>query len=514
MNRIKPSLAAGVSLAFVSCFASAQIIDPALAGNASELSSERRGLAVAPAPLSAATASEAIAATDPRRSFAVTDKAILAQFTFKETMETIVMRGGLDRSRALPLFRQWWDTQNRKPGIGPGSHCDDQILQGQTTFNGFKYECPRGEGALAQSNPFIFGPDSFEPVGLFNRFDLAPADGADCGEYRIVFAKGSGQVNFADRNLVIFEATLPNPRPQAGLDGCVRVAEFWDKLSRTNNVSQRASQLKQFYFTGLPGFRPVVHPDNYGAGPSGKGQIRSNQFMTFQSGGNWVLREFKLFRGDSNLVPCPADRPCPLAGMRPQTVKTNPSATLFSDNTETARTFRTHFVNQQVANLAVPDINRFTFTPPKFFNTGESQEQGTDNDYVFAFSNSPPSFRVQIQNKLNQIGSRLTPDQIIARAQAMSCAGCHQLSGFADIGGGQPNWPGTLGFVHVTEQFTETGPDGERFPISQALTDVFLPHRQNVLRDYLNSRASLPRCDVPCKDSAGRPQVCSEICRP
>ena len=32
----------------------------------------------------------------------------------------------------------------------------------------------------------------FFPVALFNRFDLAPEDGAHCGEYRIVYAMHDG----------------------------------------------------------------------------------------------------------------------------------------------------------------------------------------------------------------------------------------------------------------------------------------------------------------------------------
>ncbi len=45
-------------------------------------------------------------------------------------------------------------------------------------------------------------PDGMHPVGLFNRFDLAPADGANCGEYRIVYAKNSSSP--LDRMTMIF----------------------------------------------------------------------------------------------------------------------------------------------------------------------------------------------------------------------------------------------------------------------------------------------------------------------
>jgi hypothetical protein len=42
---------------------------------------------------------------------------------------------------------------------------------------------------------------SFAPVALFNRFDLVPADGAHCGEYRIVCAMHDGAAGRLAREL-------------------------------------------------------------------------------------------------------------------------------------------------------------------------------------------------------------------------------------------------------------------------------------------------------------------------
>lgn len=105
---------------------------------------------------------------------------------------------------------------------------------------------------------------------LFNRFDLASPSGADCGEYRIVYAKQSGLVSGTDRNFLIFEARLPNPTPSAGLTGCLPVADFWANLTIVGSVATRATLLRDFYFVGLGGgFTPpgMVNPALQDGGP-------------------------------------------------------------------------------------------------------------------------------------------------------------------------------------------------------------------------------------------------------
>jgi len=83
-----------------------------------------------------------------------------------------------------------------------------------------------------------------------------------------------------------------------------------------------------------------------------------------------------------------------------------------------------------------------------------------------------------IQNQAVLTGLNLTPDEVINRAGATTCGGCHRFSR------GKPvsptlNWPADAGFVHVTEL-------GE---LSLALTDVFLPAREQVLENFV--------CDPP-----------------
>src|SRR5438105_1096663 len=120
---------------------------------------------------------------DARRSFVVTDQAILDGFSFERVMNAVVARSGT-RTTAIRLYQQLFDTQNAKPGlIAPDApHCDDSIVDGKPSFNGLPRRCPTAEGSLATTDPFANGDHI--PLGLINRFDFAPVDGSNCGQYR------------------------------------------------------------------------------------------------------------------------------------------------------------------------------------------------------------------------------------------------------------------------------------------------------------------------------------------
>jgi hypothetical protein len=414
---------------------------------------------------------------DPQRSLVVTDAAILNKFSFEAVMDQLVGTSGAPTS-ALNLFQQWWDSARPAPGLNAGPHCDSP---GVANMNGFPYTCPRAEGNLATLNPFTnaaTNPNSFIAVGLFNRFDLAPTNGANCGEYRIAFAKRSGITNPRDRLFVIVEAALLNPNPAQGLEGCRPVAQFWAGLTSDGDVNSRGDKLRNFYFSGLPGFMPVLHADNLGARAGNTGQVRVNQFMQ----PTWMLREYKLLR-ECSAGACTVQ-------VIPVTVKTNPGGILFNPASQhpLASDFQNVVFPDQVANLAVNDINRFTLSIPDAFNSGQSDEESPmQNHYVNQLGTGPSTLRANIQNELNAISSPLTPNQVVARAMSMSCAGCHRLSNGADLGGGL-RWPPSLGFTHVSE-LTDPGPDGPRHRISSALINVFIPHRKAVLDAFLGTAA-------------------------
>jgi hypothetical protein len=456
---------------------------------------ERRGIGLRPLPPSGPSA-QAVT-VDVRRSLAVTDQVILDQFSFKSVMDQLVAQAAISGQTSLNLWKQWWDTNNQGPGLGLGAHCDDTLLpDGTAGFNGFPYACPRSEGAQINEDPFNTTKNNvgaYIPIGVFNRFDLASVDGSDCGEYRILFARREGQTQEFRRATLIFEAVLPNPQPQLGLAGCRPVAQFWADLSLDSSATSRATKLKNFYFTGLPGFMPVVHLDNYGNRATGvlTGQVRTNQFV--QPAGSvrplfpWNMREFKLRKTCSGTA-------CALRFV-PVTVKDSPGGVLFSPTSTHALTsdFQNTAFPAQVASLAVQDINRFSMALEDRFNPGQMVSQGSEDHYAARFTSDPSTLRSNIQAQLTSLGSTLTPEHIVRRAMAQSCSGCHEhlkpineTLGDTDLGNGMV-WPRSLTFVHVSEQSPERGPDGNRFRISPALTDVFLPHRKAVLESFLNT---------------------------
>ncbi|MCP3144881.1 hypothetical protein [Pyxidicoccus xibeiensis] len=442
---------------------------------------ERRGIGAVELPPRGPSA-QAVT-VDPRMSLIVTDDVIVKTFLFQKVMNQLVSQSAVAGLTPLALFNQWWSTAN-PPSCTP-------------TFNGFPYQCPRAEGAQAGVNPFInpgVNPDEYVALALINRFDLAPLTGDDCGEYRIIFGKRSGFTNPGQRNLIIFEAVLPNPTPGAGLAGCTAVAKFWAQLTATPNPATRATMLQNFYFTGLTGFMPVIHIDNYGnrVGPPATGQVRSNQFMQPP----WTLREFQVKRTMCGSVPCALT-------FNPVTVKTNPGGTLFNPASTHPLTFNFQNVElpSQVPSLAVNDINLFNMAISNASNSGQSNAQGPENQYLFQFTPGPSIFRNNIQTELTFLGSTLTPDEVVARSLALSCAGCHQFSNGANLGGGII-WPPSLGFAHVEEQL-DPGPFGPRFRISPALNAVFLPHRKAVIETFLNSS---------CGDSICQPWETTSVC--
>lgn len=445
------------------------------------------------------------AAIDPRRSLFITDVAVLegADFSLARTLGQLARQTGNPSITALSLFRQLWDTQNPGPGLGLGPHCDDVIENGTPSLNGYPIRCGRAEGRQADAalDPAGITPEqylaAYRPVSLVNRFDLAPPDGHHCGEYRIVYAKstlGGG------RNLVIFESVLPNPNPGCGLAACRPVQELWASMSDLASPADRAQRLAHFYYSGYRGFAPVIHHRHFALGGAGgygsagtTGQIRTNQFMQSP----WVLREFQLaHRPATRRTPADLD-------FVPVELKANAEGFLYDGTVPTstspyaqlAAAFQDDFVGK-VASLAGPTLGDLSVSVEEEFGAGEA-ELGTGQNqnrytYHFAHDGGSSTFRTRVDAALTQLGSTLTSDQIMARAQAQSCAGCHDLSNNADLGGGL-TWPPSRRFVHTDERTTEVGPDGARFPISVAVSDTFLPARLEIMTNYL-ANSDCRRC--------------------
>jgi hypothetical protein len=181
----------------------------------------------------------------------------------------------------------------------------------------------------------------------------------------------------------------------------------------------------------------------------------------------------------------------------PVTNKGNAYGPLFAPDSTmpTAGAFR-EFFPTQVASLAATSITQLDMSMTDTFNTAQSQASGTtalEMRYPdhFGAPPSPPTppsaLRSAIQAQLSTLGSSLTPDEIVLRAQALSCAGCHRLSNNVALGGTLA-WPPSLGFTHVTERETELVGGETRFRLSGALESFFLPARKAILEDFLNDR--------------------------
>lgn len=388
---------------------------------------------------------------DPARSLVVTDATALAKFGFERVL-TQIATSGKATNTPTNLYRTWMKTFNDCAADGIDPH-------------DFGLQCrPEVGNSLAVAAFDPFGAQGYIPLAVVDRFDLAPKSGANCGEYRVVFAT-PGPVGAVARNLLIFEARLPNPHPELGLTGCAPVADFWANLSTDADAASRATKLETFYFTGITGFDPVVAASHYGlavdGGAHATGQIRTN-FLT----GQWFLREFKLRK------PCAATASCVLA-VEHVTVKVNPANEVFANSGAFAVDFQTKFL-AQIPALSATSAATIGMASPGADNEWESVSLGAQDVVYRNFAST--AFRTKIKNAIT---TGLSVNNILDRATTQTCAGCHQLSNGAVLGKGI-TWPSSLGFVQIDEQHR----------LSPALTTSFLPHRKQVLEDFLATQCA------------------------
>ena len=409
--------------------------------------------------------------TSAALSLAITDPTILARFAFARTIAQVRMTAAVPTTQTTrTLWRDWMRSFTASTAAGD---CNDVDVQR------FGLRCPRApEAKLMNIDPFAAGATTrFVPVGLFNRFDLAPGSGANCGEYRIVYAMQSSNPGITGRAFFIFEGTLVNPTPAAGLAACLPVARFWQALSAEPDPSRRAASLERFYYSGtaVAGFGPVVQATSYGlangaTASHGAGQIRGNFFVDSTE---WHLREYKLRR---TCTVASDVSTCRLTAEQVP-VKANPADELFRGTHALAPAFQTAFVGQ-VARLTATSTAALGMATADAFNELESVSQITPAPAPVRYDiNASPAMRGAITTRLGQLGSSLTASQVLARATTQTCAGCHQVANNLALGGGL-RWPPSLQFVHVDENRR----------LSPALTGTFLPRRLQVLEGFINAR--------------------------
>jgi hypothetical protein len=337
---------------------------------------------------------------------------------------------------------------------------------------GLKYRS--AEMALATADPFTSDAEGlhFAPVALLGRYDMANEKAGTCGESRIVYWKDRGPV--AGKAGIIVELYTSPVYDNAGKASCAPIAQFWASLSVDMDPAVRAAKLESYYFDGLPGmaFPPV---SARGAGWDGAGgQLRSNNFVDSVQ---WNLREAK-YRGQ-----CDAAGTCS-AGFGLVDTKNSPSDKLFAGTHANSAAFEHWFLSKSVPKLAnaTKAVDLSLGNDPSF-NAFESISQPFADDpaSVLYKQAASPTLRDKIAAKLVEEHSTLTVDNILDRATAATCAGCHRISRNADLGGGLV-FPAPAGFVHV----------GELGQLSPAMLNEFLPKRRQILQDEVCGRGLAP----------------------
>jgi hypothetical protein len=428
----------------------------------------------------------------PQRSLFERNAAALTGFTLSQALTRIAVNGNVAGGVAWhdSIFKAM-SRQFQFPN-DPGPFCDSGG-GGFSLINGFAVSCP-SNGAPA------FGQvDFWKGLAVANRFDLAPTGGENCGEARASFYLPPDRpATLPSRAFMILEATVANPHPEQGLEGCRALSAFWAGLSVVADPAARGAKLAQAYLTGEPsltaaGFKPFFTFDNFG---SGKGRVRTLAF-----GGNsnlWEFREFRLLAGGGvDIVP----------------VAQSLTTKMFSndsDGTENSKAAGCR--DNLLAALgtlipANPNTMGLDLSPDCF--------DGESTNFVARFEDAirdpaRAAFASALVARAQAIfpGANLTATQIAARGEfSGTCIGCHfrpDTQASRDLGQGitLPIVPTSdadpidiVAFTQVNnlrqEPCASSGPDAAQqcFKLSPVLGGIFLPARQAVLESYLHAPA-------------------------
>lgn len=388
-------------------------------------------------------------------------------------LEALTVNGGRNDD-PIALYQQIWDSfatadQARLPDA---VHCGDETTNGQPSLNGYPISCDRIESFQVDNL------SSFFPTAFVNRMDLAPANGAHCGQQRMIFAN-----NAFNRAFMIVEAQIPNPAPELGIEGCRPLAEFWLQQNQISDPFERGKRLAEAFLVGDPflaefGFGPFYTAENLTVG---SGQIRTNTFDQDP----WTLREFKLALDGDQLraIPFP--------------VAESPHGALWNEGAElpAGEACRENFIAAALDGLLTDDLSQMSFVVDGICKNSESRNDFSE-DYAGQMSEG---FRAQLDESL--AGTGLSAFDVANRARfAGSCIGCHQEASGSFLGNGVFA-PFSVDFPQVTEfpQQCSGGESGLCFPTSPALQSIFLPGRMNVLAALLG----IPNIPNPCGPGGG-----------
>ncbi len=408
---------------------------------------------------------------ESRRTVIETSQTALSRVTLRETLDAALLNGGMGGRDAEEVYHALIDSYNESPGRDSSlRHCDDELTDGQPSLNGFPLACPRFEGEQFDNL------DAWFALAFVNRLDLAPTDGSNCGQQRMIFAN---PIN--GRMFIIIEAEIPNPTPECGVDACRPIAELWESLATVPSADDRGSLLRDaFLASGTGPIGPFINAQHLG--PDG-GQIRTNNFNDFQ----WTLREFRV-------------QAAPLVLPVQVSVAEAPNGELWNDTSALpqAASCRESFL-ASIPNLLSDNLATMGFPVGEACQDAESPNDFFRQDYPTHLGFGSGAFSDEIETLID--GSGLSAFDVAGRARfAGSCIGCHIESSGASLGRGVFA-PPQFDFVHVSEFATESCPEGGTcFGISEALRTVFLPHRIDVQRNFLATSGS---CGEPAPDPGG-----------
>ncbi|WP_054112775.1 PKD domain-containing protein [Marinagarivorans algicola] len=406
---------------------------------------------------------------NPAQSLMITDKSILQHFDLKSVLEQMLKTSADHQQSPADIMLALAD-----------------LRQDCGTFNGF----PEADNSArprfcsspgASMDSFLASLDTeltyYRPIALVNRYDLANNDGSDCGEYRIAYAGNdlSPRINF-----FIFEARLPNPKPQLGLAGCRPVVEYWANLSQERDPQTRANLLHTFFFKGIKHFAPAISAHHFAGENRGSGAIRLNARVDQRN--NWVFMQFRTQIADNCAPSCTLgvaqeglkDTPFPaLAGI------VEPALQAKADAFQQAVLKAIHTPGQ---GLLANTVSRLDTTLPFSSYLGRQHSGLAQTPGVIEAMS--PAFEAAIAAKLAQAGSTLTPTNIITRVHSMTCAGCHNQHS------DQLGAPLILKTDNQTVEFLSTqleaGPDGQRYTVKPAMKNLFLPERIHLMQQALD----------------------------
>ncbi len=409
------------------------------------------------------------AGANARRGVIETNLDALSGVSLRGTLDAALQNSGANASgvTATDAYHAIIDSySSAATGRDPaGAHCDDQTTNGVASLNGFPLMCPRLESAQFDNL------DNWFPLAFVNRLDLAPADGANCGQQRMIFANNTPNGN--SRMFIIMEAQLPNPNPGCGVDACRPIAEFWSALTNVDDPALRGQMLQDAFLRSGVGPFPAFMNSNH-LGPDG-GQVRSNNFNDFV----WTLREFH-FQSAPDVVPLPA----PVADA--------PNGELWNDLSPLPQgdACRESFLNA-LPGLLGDNLSALSFPVAEQCKDAESPNDFFRQDYQTHLASGSGAFIDQLQQAV--AGTGLSAFDIANRARfAGSCMGCHQEASGSSLGGGL-SAPFQGDFVHVSELSIENCGDGTACrALSTALRDEFIPHRLEVQARLLATPSS---CD-------------------